>query len=45
MYDEGFKAYLDELKLQNPASGDTNAASDATETNNGDKPASDGATG
>jgi hypothetical protein len=43
MYDEGFKAYLDELKGQNSASGDANTVSDATEADNGDKPASEGA--
>jgi hypothetical protein len=45
VYDEGFNAYLDELKAQNPASGDTDPARDENEADNGDKPASDGATG
>ncbi len=43
MYDEGFKAYLDKLKEQNPGTSGTDPTPDENETDSGDKSAPGGA--
>jgi hypothetical protein len=45
MYDEGFKAYLDRLKEENPVADGGNPSPEENDTANGDKPAPDGTTG
>jgi hypothetical protein len=43
MYDEGFQAYLDKLKEQNPGTGGADPVCDENEKDSGEKPAPGGA--